>query len=93
MATFDRWFGCRVSVYLLVALALLPMCRRGRLALAILASGILHALGLLLIAPVTDDRYSYWLVVATMVGVITLFVTRLRPATASPGLALRGDPG
>jgi hypothetical protein len=91
MVVFDRWFGCRVRVYLWVALALLPMCRRDRQALALLASGILHELSLFLVAPAIEYRYSHWLVVTTMVGAILLFVTRLRPPRASPGLALARD--
>jgi hypothetical protein len=88
---YDRWFGCRVLVYLLVALALLPMCRRDRLAFALLASGLLHELGLFLAAPAIDYRSSHWLVVATMIGAIALFVTRLRLATPAAGMALQGE--
>jgi hypothetical protein len=91
MLVYDRWLGCRALVYLLVALALLPMCRRDRLAFALLASGLLHELGLFLVAPAIDYRSSHWFVVATTVGAILLFVTRLRPATASPGLASQGE--
>jgi hypothetical protein len=88
---YDRWFGGRVRLYLLIALALLPMCRRDRLALALVASGIVYELGIFLAAPTYEYRSSHWMVIATMVGAIMLFVTRIRPATPSPGLALQED--
>jgi hypothetical protein len=68
----------RTSFYFLIALALLPLCRRDRLAKVLLASGLVYELGLLVAAPAVGYRYSQWLVECTMLAAVMLFVRRYR---------------
>jgi hypothetical protein len=84
LVDWDEWFGLRVWVYMVLSLAFLPLCKRSRLAFVLLMSGVLHMVGLLLLAPAIDYRYSHWMVVCTMIGGIVLFVTRLRRSTGEP---------
>jgi hypothetical protein len=67
------------------------MCRRDRLSFTLLVSAIFHELGLFLVAPTIDYRYSHWMVMATMVGSILLFMIRLRSPPVGSGLARAGD--
>jgi hypothetical protein len=85
---FDAWFGLRVWAYFVLGLCLLPMCRRDRVTFVVQSSGIMYQLGLLMVAPAIDYRYSHWMVVATIVTAVLLFATRLR---GSRGLE-RGSP-
>lgn len=89
LITFDTWFGLRVGAYLVLGLCLLPMCRRDRVSFVVQSSGVLFQLGVLIVAPAIDYRYSHWMVVATIVTAILLFVTRLRRSrnleSGSPG--------
>lgn len=71
----------RPVVYLLVSLLLIFLARRERIAFALFASGIAHELALLPLAPAIDYRYSHWMVCATILGTIVLFVRR-RQGTA-----------
>jgi hypothetical protein len=68
----------RPWAYLLVALLLLPLCRRSRLAFAVLCSGIAYVLTLLVAAPSVDYRYSHWMILTTCVGALVVFLLRLR---------------
>lgn len=68
----------RVRVYFLLALLLLPLARRNRAALAFLLSGLLYELGLFIVAPAIDYRYSHWLVVSTIIGTILLVASRVQ---------------
>ena len=86
LGAFGDLFGGSVRFYLALALALLPMCRRQRLAFVLLLSGIAHELGLLLVAPAIDHRYSHWMVVATIVGAIILFAARRKPPVGAVGM-------
>ncbi len=61
--------GC----YLVLALALLPMCR-ARLALALITSGVCYELALFVFAPSNDFRYSHWSVTCTIVATIITFI-------------------
>ena len=74
----------RSSFYFLIALALLPLCRRNRLALVLLASGIVYELGFLVAAPAVGFRYSQWLAETTMLAALILFVSRLRGRALGP---------
>ena len=74
-----RWLGStflfRPYIYLLVTLLLLPLCR-DRLLLALAGSGIGCEAALFLVAPTVDYRYSFWLVVSTIVLVMLLIAQR-----------------
>jgi hypothetical protein len=88
MKSLEKTFLFRAWVYFVIALALLPLCRRRRLAFAVLASGIAYELTLFVAAPSRDFRYSHWMIVATLVGASLLFAERWREGraamTASP---------
>jgi hypothetical protein len=67
-----------VALYFVLALVLLPMSRRQPIALVLLLSAVLHEVGLFMVAPAIDYRYSHWMVLCTMIGAVILFVTRRR---------------
>lgn len=78
MPVFQRLVGTWVffpHTYLVLALALLPLCR-SRLAAALLLSGLGYELGLLIAAPSPDCRYSHWLLVTTLAGAVVIFQAR-----------------
>jgi hypothetical protein len=61
--------------YLIVALALVYVRRRDRVALALLASGLVLESSLFFLAPSPDYRYSHWMIVCTCIAL----ATRRRP--------------
>lgn len=75
---FENTLIFRPWAYLLLALLLLPLCRRSRLAFALLTSGIAYVLTLLVAAPSTDYRYSHWMVLTTCLGTVIAVVVRMR---------------
>lgn len=75
---WDARFGMPVWAYLVLAAALLPLCRGRRLPFVLLCSALCHEIGLFLVAPAIDYRYSHWLIVATVLAAVVLFVERLR---------------
>lgn len=84
MKSMDRSVLFRVWVYFAIALALLPLCRRRRLAFAVIASGVAYELTLFVAAPSRDFRYSHWMIVATILGAVLLFAERWREGRAAP---------
>lgn len=82
---FDVKFGLRVRVYFALSLVLMamPFCWRQRVAFATLASGVCFQLGLLVVAPAIDYRYSHWMVVCTLIAVTILVATGIRARRAS----------
>jgi hypothetical protein len=66
----------RVIVYVVLSLVLLPFCRRDRIALVFLLSGLASEGILFLIAPTTDWRYSCWMIVAVAIAVAMLVAKR-----------------
>lgn len=74
----------RPWAYALLALALLLMCRRQRLAFALLSSGIVCELSLFFSAPSADYRYSHWMITSTIMGAALVFTARLRSAAVVP---------
>jgi hypothetical protein len=65
-------------VYMAIALLLLPMAYRHRIALAVLCSGIAYQLPLFFVAPSADYRYSHWLIVTTVISAVLVFENRRR---------------
>lgn len=65
-------------VYFIVGILFIPLCRRDRISGILVASALLYELGLLLITPALDYRYVHWMVVATIIAAIRLFVLRYR---------------
>ncbi|MEO8702114.1 MAG: hypothetical protein ABI867_18875 [Kofleriaceae bacterium] len=82
LVRYDHWFGLRVYVYFILLFAFLPFAWRYRLGFVVIASGILHELGLFLIAPAIDYRYSHWMVVCSILGGILVFVKRRQQRVA-----------
>ena len=66
----------RPYLYVLLALALLPLCRRSRDAFAILASGLTVEASLFPTALTPDLRYSHWLMVCALLAAVILFARR-----------------
>ncbi len=64
--------------YLIIAILLLPLCLRERLAGALLLSGVGYQLAYFLIAPTADYRYSQYMVTTTVLGTMLLFIARYR---------------
>jgi hypothetical protein len=65
-------------LYLAVALALLPLARRSADLAALVVSGVLMELTLLPLAASPDYRYSHWMIVCTVIAVISLTARRAR---------------
>jgi len=76
------------SLYLLVALLLIPLARKHRDVIALLGSGIAIELTLFFLASSPDYRYSHWMVLCTCIAIVTLVVRRSQRVVA-PG---RDDP-
>ncbi len=76
-----EWLGetwlFHVSVYVGLALLLLPFCWGDRLTFALLSSGLAGELFLFVIAPTVDVRYSFWLVLTTVLAVILITARRV----------------
>ncbi len=68
----------RPWAYLLVALALLGLARRDRIAVAVLLSGLGLEASLLPLAGSPDFRYSHWMILCTVVGGAMTFAQRWR---------------
>ena len=67
-----------VWMYLVIAIALLPLARRHRDVLVLLLSGLGLEATLLVLAASSDYRYSHWLVICAVVAAIILGVRRYR---------------
>jgi hypothetical protein len=63
-------------VWLIAAAALLCFRPHDRIATIFLASGLLFELALIPILPALDYRYSHWMIVATIIGAVHVFVRR-----------------
>lgn len=85
---FQAWFGFRILywldahtplfhpwVYAVLAVILLPLCR-SRVPVALFSSGILYELGFFPVGVEPEYRYSHWMVLATVLGVVVLFIQR-----------------
>ena len=62
----------------ITVLAVLVLCCRDRLTLGLLASGVLYELSYFPVGPNPDYRYSHWMIAATTLACVILFVRRLR---------------
>jgi hypothetical protein len=70
------WFA--PFVYFVVACCLLIGAWRSRHVFAVVASGLLYELSFFIAAPSPDYRYSHWMIVTTLVGMVMVFVRRWR---------------
>ena len=81
-----RWFGgtlmYQVSLYFVLSLVFLTMCRGNRRAVVVLASGLAHMAGLFALAPAIDYRYAHWMIACTLLGGVLVFATRFKPKPA-----------
>lgn len=66
----------RVYVYALLALLLLPFCWRDRESFALIASGLTGEAALFVIAPTTDLRYSFWLLLVVILAAVLIVARR-----------------
>ena len=80
-AHLARGWLFRPYLYLFLTVLILPLCR-SRLGWAVLLSGLLYELGLLVVAPSPDYRYSHWMIVAAMTGTVLAFRSRQSPPPA-----------
>ena len=77
-------------VYFVLGLLVVWLVRRDRVALTVVLSGLLCELGLLIVAPAIDYRYSHWMITCTIVAAVYHVAARIKahsmPATtgASP---------
>lgn len=83
----DTWLF-RPHTYAILALILLPLCRRDRLAGVLLGSGLLYEAGLFIIAPSSDLRYSHWMIACVAITLPYLVWRRMRPT--APGSSPSG---
>jgi hypothetical protein len=70
-------------LYAAVSLVLLPLALRQRDVLALVASGLVLELSLLVLAHSRDYRYSHWMVITTILGVILVATRRYRAAAGA----------
>lgn len=63
-------------IYALLALALLAVCARDRLTVALFTSGLLYELSYFPFGPNPDYRYSHWMIATACVGVVVLYRKR-----------------
>jgi hypothetical protein len=71
----------RVMLYVILTLLLIPFSIRDRDALALLGSAIASESVLFFLSPTTDWRYSYWLMVATVIATVLVVARRAKRAT------------
>ena len=62
----------RPYLYFALALVLLPLVRRHRDLLALVASGVVYELTLVPFAPSPEYRYSHWMIVCTIIAIVIL---------------------
>jgi hypothetical protein len=67
----------RVYFYLFLAFALLPFCYRDREAFAFVASGLTSEAALFFATPTPDFRYSFWLLLATVIALVLIIARRI----------------
>jgi hypothetical protein len=68
----------RIMFYVVLAVLLVPFAIRDREAIGLLASAFTNEAALFLLAPTTDWRYSFWLIVATVVALALIVARRSR---------------
>ena len=77
------WFAratplVRPYIYFYLAFILLPLARRHRDVIALLASGIVYEFTMFPFAPSPDFRYSHWMIVCTVISIVILVRRRAR---------------
>jgi hypothetical protein len=65
-------------VYFMLGLILIWLCRRDRVALAVVLSGIMCELGLFIAAPAIDYRYSHWMITCAIVAAVYYVAARIQ---------------
>lgn len=81
MTLLIRWVDQRIPIfvpwiYFVISLALLPLARRYRPVLSMIASGLAFEATLLFLAASPDYRYSHWMIVCTLIAVVELTARR-----------------
>ncbi|MEO8707186.1 MAG: hypothetical protein ABI867_44575, partial [Kofleriaceae bacterium] len=73
-----------VMLYVVLSLVLLPFAFRDRAALGLLASAVTSEAVLFLLAPTSDWRYSFWLLVATVIALVLIVARRAKSRDTEP---------
>jgi hypothetical protein len=68
---FRQW------IYLVLALVLIVVCRRDRMIVALLASGLVAEASLFFLAPSPDYRYSHWMIVGACLALALAIYRRV----------------
>ncbi len=71
-------------IYMLASCALLVMCRRQRVVVALLVSGLAYQLAWFVLAPTSDFRYSQWMVTCCAIGAASWIARRYSNDTTRP---------
>jgi hypothetical protein len=72
-------------IYGLVALLLLALCARDRVTIGLITSGLLYELTFFPIGVNADYRYSHWMITASCIATVLLFVQRRNQSKQCPG--------
>ena len=72
----------RPWIYMVIALLLIALASRDRITLGLFASGILYELSFVPAFAEPDSRYSHWMITATTIAAVLLFVQRRRKASS-----------
>jgi hypothetical protein len=75
----------RPYVYAIIAVLLLVLFCRDRLTAGLLTSGLCYELSFFPFAPTPDFRYSHWMITATCLAAVLLFIQRRRAAKPAAG--------
>jgi hypothetical protein len=81
LVIFQAW------AYLVLGMFLVVLGRRSRLVVAMVSSGLLNELGLIVVAPSVDYRYSHWLIVTVVIAGVLVFAMRFGAGRAAKSLA------
>ncbi len=65
-------------VYFFLSIVLLAFCWGHRIAFTLFVSALCGELGLYFAAPTTDQRYSFWLILGTLLGLVVIVAERAR---------------
>ncbi len=65
-------------IYFVLGLIVLWLCRRERVALTVVLSGVMCEAGLFIAAPAIDYRYSHWMVTCTIVAAVYYVAARIK---------------
>jgi hypothetical protein len=77
-------------VYYVLGLIVIWLCRRDRVALTVVLSGIMCESGLFIAAPAVDYRYSHWMVTCAIVAAVYSVAARIKASSMPSARGNRG---